>query len=699
MNIIITNKQVADLKNKLNESPDKIIVDSIERCNFKDFDAVAFGFFEDKVYVGLNYHLFEKSNLDDDKKKYVYDKIDKVPYHTFHSSISFFYNLIYKGQYLNDDMPEERDKFKYAGRLWFSHKIITFWDYPPKNKLTEILKKISDELYTIYNFKINFNNFNIEVIADSKDRLSCDWYDFQDDKGNCYYSGKNKKLIPVKDYIGSQNASEEEMQAIHLLPSAEKRKTPQMKTALADKYKAKGEKFGGTPEVKYNFYKHYGMGDSVIKNGNIIIEESDKVIYSAIFVNENELIKRYKPVHENIFYDHSTIEFNPKDISNIPIGKRINIKIKGRLTTDKVDALLVENEFSLNEYPHITLSTAKGVKPFESNSEIKNNLDKVVALNDSIQGVVGYYTNKGLVTEDITIPVNKGDIILTGRFRNKKTKVNKISKDEHSMPTINDKKVVNFRIIEQNNLNEVEESEVDLTSFKVKKELNPKIWTNENNINKKVRIRLLKISDDFIDLLKINSNICEDVLMVGSLANYNWSKYSDIDLHILIDFSKISKDVDLIKDYFDSKRSIWNDEHSNLTIYGFPVEVYVQDVNEDNASTAIYSLNKNKWLKKPKFDDENTIDSNKVKTKSADLMTKIDKLNDKLKKDGSNETLSNEVKGLFDKIKKIRKSGLESDKNEFSNGNVVYKVLRRSGYMEKLIDLKRDTYDKLNTIK
>lgn len=46
----------------------------------------------------------------------------------------------------------------------------------------------------------------------------------------------------------------------------------------------------------------------------------------------------------------------------------------------------------------------------------------------------------------ITIDVEIGDIILTGRFKNKKVKVKKIGKDEYGLPTINDKKVVTFRV-------------------------------------------------------------------------------------------------------------------------------------------------------------------------------------------------------------------------------------------------------------
>ena len=50
------------------------------------------------------------------------------------------------------------------------------------------------------------------------------------------------------------------------------------------------------------------------------------------------------------------------------------------------------------------------------------------------------------LSEAIKIDVNVGDTILTGRFKNKKTKVKSIGKDEHGMPTINGRKVVTFRM-------------------------------------------------------------------------------------------------------------------------------------------------------------------------------------------------------------------------------------------------------------
>jgi len=143
---------------------------------------------------------------------------------------------------------------------------------------------------------------------------------------------------------------------------------------------------------------------------NKLVESNLDVIYTAIFFNTNELINEFKPVYKNIFAHHSTIEFKPKDISNLPIGKTVRTKIIGRLITDKVDVLLIDNEYSTNKYPHITLSTNDGVKPYQSNSEIENNLDKIKPINKEIVGKVGYFNGKQDVTTQMTEQLNEADI-------------------------------------------------------------------------------------------------------------------------------------------------------------------------------------------------------------------------------------------------------------------------------------------------
>ena len=61
--------------------------------------------------------------------------------------------------------------------------------------------------------------------------------------------------------------------------------------------------------------------------------------------------------------------------------------------------------------------------------------------------------------EDINIPVEIGDTILTGRFKNKKVVVKSIEKDEHGMPTINGKKITTFRVL-KNKTNQKNESSI-----------------------------------------------------------------------------------------------------------------------------------------------------------------------------------------------------------------------------------------------
>ena len=55
---------------------------------------------------------------------------------------------------------------------------------------------------------------------------------------------------------------------------------------------------------------------------------------------------------------------------------------------------------------------------------------------------------KKILSEKITIDVEVGDTVYLGKFKNKKTVIKKIDKDETGMPTINGKKVVTFRIQE-----------------------------------------------------------------------------------------------------------------------------------------------------------------------------------------------------------------------------------------------------------
>jgi Fungal tRNA ligase phosphodiesterase domain len=121
-----------------------------------------------------------------------------------------------------------------------------------------------------------------------------------------------------------------------------------------------------------------------------------KIIYSALFVDDINALKRmFAPVFQNVFYHHSTIEFAPKDATNIEVGKKVELQVIGRITTDRVDALLVNNTKSKNKHPHITLSTANGVKPVESNDAFELEPTKLRMFNQpfTIATTEGYYAD------------------------------------------------------------------------------------------------------------------------------------------------------------------------------------------------------------------------------------------------------------------------------------------------------------------
>jgi hypothetical protein len=135
-------------------------------------------------------------------------------------------------------------------------------------------------------------------------------------------------------------------------------------------------------------------------------------------------------------------------------------------------------------------------------------------------------------------------------------------------------------------------------SFHIKDELNTKIWEEDKSMKEDVREKLLTISQDFYNTTSLNVEI-DDITLTGSLANFNWSeKYSDFDLHIIIDFEKVNSDTKLVKKFTDSAKNLWNKSY-DLYVNGFEVEVYIQDIKEPHRSSGVYSVLNSKWNIEP----------------------------------------------------------------------------------------------------
>jgi hypothetical protein len=215
-------------------------------------------------------------------------------------------------------------------------------------------------------------------------------------------------------------------------------------------------------------------------------------------------------------------------------------------------------------------------------------------------------------------------------------------------------------------------------------ELNPKFW-NADNLKPEVQNKLLEIGYVWADFANIPDEAIKDVLFVGGNANYNYTNYSDIDVHILIDKEQLPDCPDLIDDYLKDKKLLWSEIH-DINIYGHDVELFAQDINDATPSDqGVYSLTKNEWIKHPEKQNIDLEDPH-IKQKVDQYTQKIDSLISSNAEDES-------FKKLKDKFKNMRNSALKKG-GELSIENLIFKELRNLGYLDKMNDYLKSKQDK-----
>ena len=210
----------------------------------------------------------------------------------------------------------------------------------------------------------------------------------------------------------------------------------------------------------------------------------------------------------------------------------------------------------------------------------------------------------------------------------------------------------------------------------VNKNLNPKIWEG-SQLKREVRVKLYEIAKAFEEFIGIDLDIV-DYTITGSNANFTWTEYSDLDLHLIIP----GIPTDEQRELFNAKKSLWAEQH-NITIKALPVECYVQGQDEPHHSTGVYSIRNNKWLVEPK----------KVKPKLDDAAIEAKK--DSILHDIETAMLSkdlNKLRAVKEKITKMRKAGLERA-GEWSVENLVFKILRNLGLIDEITEKIRELED------
>ena len=210
----------------------------------------------------------------------------------------------------------------------------------------------------------------------------------------------------------------------------------------------------------------------------------------------------------------------------------------------------------------------------------------------------------------------------------------------------------------------------------VNRRLNPKIWQN-SELSPEVAAKLKQIARAFEEFIGVDIKVI-DYTITGSNANYTWTAYSDLDLHLIVPGTPSDEEREL----FSAKKALWAEQHE-ITIKGLPVECYVQGEDEPHHSTGVYSIVQNQWLVEPKK-IRPEVDDSAVEAKKDGVMRAVEQALQSKDLD--------QLRAVKDKITTMRKSGLERA-GEWSVENLVFKILRNLGLIDKITDQIRELED------
>ena len=212
-------------------------------------------------------------------------------------------------------------------------------------------------------------------------------------------------------------------------------------------------------------------------------------------------------------------------------------------------------------------------------------------------------------------------------------------------------------------------------TLKYHNKLNIKFW-DEGYLRTEVRDKLLQIGYKWADFAKIPPEAIKDIILVGGNAKYNYTRFSDLDLHLVVDKSQIADCPEILDDYLRDKKKLWALVH-DIKLYAHPVELYAQDVTDPlPANQGVYSVRDDKWIMEPRRTEVNLSDPLLFRKVRA-MVEKIDDLID-------NEADDPDVlRKLQKRIRDMRASAIQQG-GEFALENLVFKELRNRGYLDKL---------------
>lgn len=209
-----------------------------------------------------------------------------------------------------------------------------------------------------------------------------------------------------------------------------------------------------------------------------------------------------------------------------------------------------------------------------------------------------------------------------------------------------------------------------LEAFEVHDTLNPKLWDDTDHLHDDVKNRILAIVDEFVSNLDFKLRVA-DIYLVGSNASYNYTEYSDLDIHIVTNFDTYDADPTILQILFNALKSNFNNNY-DIKIKGIDVELYVEDMNANTTSNGIYSVSRGDWIKHPQ----------PIEVPDVDVTLSVHSLQDEIDEVLNSDDLDR-VNEMIDHLYMLRKEGLIRE-GEYSEGNLIFKEIRNLGLLDAL---------------
>jgi len=441
---------------KISENPDIVYdEDGKEIAKFSTTGAMPFGYFYNKMFVGnqgeVHGHMHKKSEA----------------YNNYFINFGRNYGV-------------DRGSFDFPGRMWTKHKIISFWRYPVKSKIKNLVKDIEKES----GVKIWGNGWKVEVYPGKKQINNSD--------------NIGSILVPLEKYNGSKLPPGGDVDHAKS-PMLKKKK--QVPKCVGSKKTPKGgskneptvktharmrmdwwnkEELDESPDTAWHGDKRlyytdpqakpfayfgkkfivgdYGEGhnDVAMKAGPMLrtydgrIWTNDKVISFWQYPKQSEIKKFVKMIEKQakikIWNNKWMIEVSSDKTGHIDIHKTEKYGTRAGLPVlIPVEDYSDKDEMEFDKSLHIAspMLKKKMIVPKGVGSR------KIPTGGSKDEPTAKTHARMRMdhieVDESINIDVEVGDTIMTGRFKNSPTVVKSIGKDKYGMPTINGRKVVTFK--------------------------------------------------------------------------------------------------------------------------------------------------------------------------------------------------------------------------------------------------------------